>query len=70
MRLLKRALYTAVESTFAHALDDIATKTAISDHHPDAAEGVRAFRERRPPRFNRWLEEDREDGEDARDSGA
>lgn len=52
MRLLKRAVYTAAESTFAHALDDIATKTAVSDHHPDAREGIRAFQEKRQPRFN------------------
>jgi len=52
MRLLKRSLYTAAETTFAHALDDIATKTAISDHHPDAREGIQAFREKRPARFN------------------
>ena len=32
-------------------------KTAISDHHLDAREGVAAFREKRPPKFNRWLEE-------------
>jgi 2-(1,2-epoxy-1,2-dihydrophenyl)acetyl-CoA isomerase len=52
MRLLKRALYNAAEMTFAHALDDIAGKTAISDHHPDAREGVRAFQEKRPAQFN------------------
>jgi 2-(1,2-epoxy-1,2-dihydrophenyl)acetyl-CoA isomerase len=52
-RLLKRAIYTAAETTFAHALEDIATKTAISDHHPDAREGVRAFQEKRSPSFNR-----------------
>ncbi|HXF50890.1 MAG TPA: enoyl-CoA hydratase-related protein [Dehalococcoidia bacterium] len=52
MRLLKRAVYNAAEMTFAQALDDIATKTAISDHHPDAREGIAAFREKRPPRFN------------------
>ena len=52
MRLLKRAVYTAAETTFAHALDDIATKTAVSDHHPDAREGIRAFQEKRAPRFN------------------
>jgi 2-(1,2-epoxy-1,2-dihydrophenyl)acetyl-CoA isomerase len=51
MRLLKRSIYTAAESTFAHALDDIATKTAISDHHPDAKEGVQAFQEKRTPKF-------------------
>jgi 2-(1,2-epoxy-1,2-dihydrophenyl)acetyl-CoA isomerase len=52
MRLLKRAIYNAAELDFVHALDDIATKTAISDHHPDAREGVAAFREKRQPRFN------------------
>ena len=52
MRLLKRSLYNAAEMTFAHALDDIATKTAISDHHTDAREGLMAFREKRKPRFN------------------
>jgi 2-(1,2-epoxy-1,2-dihydrophenyl)acetyl-CoA isomerase len=56
MRLLKRTIYNAAEMTFAHALDDIAAKTAISDHHPDAAEGVKAFREKREARFNKWLE--------------
>jgi 2-(1,2-epoxy-1,2-dihydrophenyl)acetyl-CoA isomerase len=52
MRLLKRSLYNAAEQTWTHALDDIAAKTAISDHHPDAREGVAAFREKREPRFN------------------
>lgn len=55
MRLLKRALHNAAEAPFATALDDIASKTAVSDHHPDAREGVAAFREKRPPRFNEWL---------------
>jgi 2-(1,2-epoxy-1,2-dihydrophenyl)acetyl-CoA isomerase len=53
MRLLKRSIYNAAELTFAQALDEIAAKTAVSDHHPDAAEGARAFKEKRPPRFNR-----------------
>jgi len=56
MRLLKRSIYNAAEQTFAMALDDIAAKTAISDHHPDAREGVKAFQEKRKPRFNAWLE--------------
>jgi len=52
MRLLKRALYNAAEMPLAHAFDDIAVRTAISDHHPDAREGVVAFREKRPPHFS------------------
>jgi 2-(1,2-epoxy-1,2-dihydrophenyl)acetyl-CoA isomerase len=56
MRLLKRSVYNADEMTFAHALDEIASKTAISDHHADALEGIRAFQEKRAPHFNAWLE--------------
>ena len=56
MRLLKRALYNAAEMPMAQAFDDIAGKTGISDHHPDAREGVTAFRDKREPQFNRWLE--------------
>ena len=55
MRLLKTTIYNAAEMTWAQALDDIAAKTAISDHHPDSREGVAAFRERREPKFNEWL---------------
>ena len=58
MRLLKRPRYIAAEQTFDQALDDIASKTAISDHHPDAREGIAAFREKRTPRFNQWLEKE------------
>jgi len=57
MRLLKRSIYNAAELTFPQSLDEIASKTAISDHHSDAQEGVAAFREKREPHFNRWLEE-------------
>jgi 2-(1,2-epoxy-1,2-dihydrophenyl)acetyl-CoA isomerase len=57
MRLLKRTLYNAAELTWNQALDDIAGKTAVSDHHPDAREGVTAFREKRKPRFNAWLQQ-------------
>jgi 2-(1,2-epoxy-1,2-dihydrophenyl)acetyl-CoA isomerase len=55
-RLLKRAVYNAARLTFDQAGDDIASKTAISDFHQDAVDGAPAFREKRPPTFNRWLE--------------
>ncbi len=51
MRMLKRAVYRAAESGFEDAVDDIAVRTAITDHHADAAEGARAFREKRPAKF-------------------
>lgn len=51
MRMLKRALYNAAELPLVHAFDDIAARTAVTDHHPDVAEGVAAFREKRAPRF-------------------
>ena len=56
MRLLKRSIYKAGELTWDQSLDEIAAKTAISDHHADAQEGVKAFHEKRPPSFNAWLE--------------
>jgi len=59
LRLLKRSVYNAAEMTFAHALDDIATKTAISDHHADAKEGVAAWQAKRSPQFNAGLGEAR-----------
>ena len=55
MRLLKRSIYNAAELTFSQALDEIAAKTAVSDHHPDAVEGMKAFAEKRAPRFNQQL---------------
>ena len=55
MRLLKRSVYNAAELGFEQSLDEIAAKTGISDHHPDAREGVAAFREKRAAKFNRWL---------------
>jgi len=55
MRMLKRAIYNAAEMTFAQACEDIATKTAVTDHHPDAGEGGKAFQEKRAPQFNQWL---------------
>jgi 2-(1,2-epoxy-1,2-dihydrophenyl)acetyl-CoA isomerase len=56
IRMLKRSIYNAAESNFAQALDDIAARTAVADHHPDAKDGARSFAEKRPPRFNQWLE--------------
>ncbi len=55
MRLMKRSLYAAAELSFEQACEDIASKTAISDHHPDTAAGVGAFREKGTPTFNEWL---------------
>ncbi|MCZ6627787.1 MAG: hypothetical protein O7E56_06100 [SAR324 cluster bacterium] len=57
MRLLKRSLYNAAEMTYAHALDGIAARIAMTGHHADARAGVRAFGGKRAPRFNQWLEE-------------
>jgi 2-(1,2-epoxy-1,2-dihydrophenyl)acetyl-CoA isomerase len=56
-RLLKRSVYNAADMTFEQSLDEIASKTAISDHHPDAREGGAAFREKREPEFNQWLKD-------------
>jgi 2-(1,2-epoxy-1,2-dihydrophenyl)acetyl-CoA isomerase len=50
-RLLKRSIYNAAHQTFEQACDDIAAKTAITDHLPDAREGVKAFQEKRRPNF-------------------
>ena len=58
MRLLKRSLYNAAELGWEHALDEIAAKTAIADHHPDVREGTSAFFEKRQPHFNAWLEDE------------
>lgn len=56
MRLLKRSIYNAAQLSFEQSLDEIASKTAISDHHPDAREGGAAFAEKREPKFNAWLD--------------
>ena len=58
MRLLKRSIYNAAELSWEQSLDEIAAKTAISDHHADAREGVRAFHDKRTASFNQWLHKD------------
>ncbi len=55
MRLLKRATYNAADLSWNQALDDIAVRTPMADHHPDAAEGGAAFLQKRAPQFNTWL---------------
>lgn len=57
MRLLKRSIYNAYELSWEQSLDEIASKTAVTDHHPDAREGGAAFQQKREPAFNAWLEE-------------
>lgn len=57
MRFLKRSIYNAHEMPLEQAFDEIAAKTAVSDHHPDSREGVTAFRFKREPHFNQWLEQ-------------
>ena len=56
-RFLKRSIYNAWELSWEQSLDEIAAKTAVTDHHPDAREGGAAFREKRAPNFNAWLDE-------------
>ena len=56
MRMLKRSIYLAAEQTWSHSLEDIAARTAITDHHPDAIEGGRAFLEKREAQFNAELD--------------
>ncbi len=57
MRMLKRSIYLAAEQTWAHALEDIAARTAVTDHLADAEEGGASFREKRDPAFNAELED-------------
>ena len=59
IRMLKRSVYNAADMTFEQSLDEIAAKTAVTDHHPDASEGALSFREKREPKFNAWLADHR-----------
>jgi len=55
MRFLKRSIYVAADSNWATSLEDIAARTAVTDHHADVGEGVQAvFRDKRKPNFNQW----------------
>ena len=56
MRMLKRSIYLASELTWDQSLDEIASKTAVTDHIADAREGGAAFLEKRTPVFNKWLD--------------
>lgn len=53
LSLMKKALNTAMETSFAQALEAEAVAQALSYRSPEAREGARAFAERRPPRFPR-----------------
>lgn len=57
MRLLKRAVYNAAQLTLEQAGDDIAVRTGISDFHPDAVDGARAWLRKETPEFNHWLDQ-------------
>lgn len=57
MRSLKRSIHNAAELTWPQALDDIAARTAWTDYHADAREGMAAFSAKRDPHFNAWLDE-------------
>jgi 2-(1,2-epoxy-1,2-dihydrophenyl)acetyl-CoA isomerase len=57
LRLLKRSIHIAAQSSADHAMDDIALRASIGDHQEDAADSRAAFREKRKPAFNAWLQD-------------
>jgi 2-(1,2-epoxy-1,2-dihydrophenyl)acetyl-CoA isomerase len=52
MRFLKRSIYNAHEMSWEQSLDEIAAKTAVTDHLSDAREGASSFRDKRRAKFN------------------
>ncbi|WP_075219243.1 enoyl-CoA hydratase-related protein [Acuticoccus yangtzensis] len=53
LRLIRRAAWAASESTFEETLQREAAWQSEAGRHPDFAEGVAAFRAKRPPAFGR-----------------
>jgi 2-(1,2-epoxy-1,2-dihydrophenyl)acetyl-CoA isomerase len=51
LRVAKRLMRDAMSSTFEQSLSDAAMAVMFVNTGPDAQEGMRAFRERRSPRF-------------------
>ncbi len=49
--LTKRAIHRALESSLAAAMETEANALELSSRSPDFKEGLRAFQEKRPPRF-------------------
>ena len=49
--MIKRAVYQGLRTDLRTALDAISSHLAVMRYTEDHAEGVRAFREKRPPRF-------------------
>jgi len=56
LRMVKRSLYVAAEANYAQAMEDIAVRTCMTDYHEDAHEGIAAFRDKRKPSYNAWME--------------
>lgn len=51
LSMMKKALNTATETSFAQAIEQESLGQALSFRSAEAREGMRAFLERRPPRF-------------------
>lgn len=51
IRMIKRAVYQGLRCDLRSALDMISSHIALAIQSDDHQEGVRAFREKRPPRF-------------------